>query len=196
MSTIEKSWVTKSGLKAFVMMHPMGHRCGYVNVPEEHPLYGCDYNDPHQDLNGERPVEVFEVYGGLTFSRSLVRNAEEGWYFGFDCAHYGDAPDYEAYKKYMGEHFNQKTWDDLYGDGAHRTLDFCIEECEKLAQQLVKVKEFCEWEKDYDDGCYHTDCKRFFLFDDLDYTLKQHNYNFCPSCGKKIKEIENEMESD
>ena len=30
---IEKDWVTNVGLRAVVIIHPAGHRCGYVGVP-------------------------------------------------------------------------------------------------------------------------------------------------------------------
>ena len=51
MHTVEKTWLTKAGLQAAVLFVNDSHRCGYVAVTDENPL----------------------------------------WWFGFDCAHLGDA---------------------------------------------------------------------------------------------------------
>jgi hypothetical protein len=56
---IEKEWTTQAGLKAQVIATPMGHRCGYVSVPAEHPMFGKHYDD----------VEV-TVHGGLTYAEA------------------------------------------------------------------------------------------------------------------------------
>jgi hypothetical protein len=70
--------------------------CGYVGVPEDHPLYSLHYSDPifteHVSPDG------IQVHGGLTYSDKTSRAREvytgsaqeEGWLFGFDCAHYRD----------------------------------------------------------------------------------------------------------
>lgn len=50
--------------------------CGYVMVPESHLYYGKGYDN----------VDV-RVHGGLTFADGF----HSGWWFGFDCAHSGDA---------------------------------------------------------------------------------------------------------
>lgn len=118
----EKEWTTEAGLKAIVIATPMGHRCGYVSVPAEHPLCGKHYND----------VAV-EVHGGLTYS-----DERDGlWWFGYDCAHLGDAKDIElmddGYKK---AYIN---WP-LLNEGTIRTLGFCVAECEALAKQLGEMK--------------------------------------------------------
>ena len=56
-----------------------GHLCGYVRLPEDHPLFQVDYFD--------ESFPNFDVHGGITFSGSLFC---EGFYVGFDCAHYDD----------------------------------------------------------------------------------------------------------
>jgi hypothetical protein len=70
-----------------VTSNGMGFRCGYIRVPAGHPWHGKDELDI--DAN---------VHGGLTFSAADMHcgregAAEDGFWFGFDCAHYGDAPD-------------------------------------------------------------------------------------------------------
>ena len=111
----EKQWTTAAGYEAEVIATPMGHRCGYVTVPEEHPCAGKDYDD----------VGV-NVHGGLTFSN--------GAKFGFDCAHWDDAKDPEL----MNEEYRKihERWPRIGETGTVKTLEFCVAECEKLAAQL------------------------------------------------------------
>lgn len=51
--------------------------CGYVDVPQGHPMHGKHYDDVAVD-----------VHGGLTYSES----EGDAWRFGFDTAHFGDGP--------------------------------------------------------------------------------------------------------
>lgn len=73
------------------LMMPSRWFCGYVRIPENHKLYGMDYNDLDDILN---------VHGGVTFAGAL--DGMDGFYVGFDCAHLGDMPDEqdEAYTLY------------------------------------------------------------------------------------------------
>ena len=34
-----------AGYKCVVTFNVMGHRCGYVGIPKNHPLYGKEYSD-------------------------------------------------------------------------------------------------------------------------------------------------------
>jgi hypothetical protein len=110
-------WTTKAGLKAIVLQHPsMGHHCGYVAVPEGHPLFGKGYDDAGD----------IDVHGGLTFADGNGKYPAEGsglWWFGYDCAHAGDTV--------PGLHFSNP-----YREETFKDLPFCINECEKLAEQL------------------------------------------------------------
>lgn len=104
----------------------MGHWCGYVGVPEDHPWYGLDYDD-------ERLREVF-VHGGLTFSGKcnpedqefgICHVPEEGqpdhvWWFGFDCAHLDDRSPMMDF------------------EGTYKTIEFVHDECTSLARHLSK----------------------------------------------------------
>jgi hypothetical protein len=80
---IEREW-KHAGLSCAVVQAREGaHRCGYVRVPPGHPLHGKPYEEP----------EV-EVHGGLTFAEiePCTEHADgQGYWFGFDCAHAGDA---------------------------------------------------------------------------------------------------------
>jgi len=152
--TIEKDWVTKSGFRAVVIMTSMGHRCGYVGLSKDNPLHGIGYSDPANFLPdlpdneeiGKRgviplmcaagdpdrmksPDCYFDVHGGITYSGGSADYpvASDLWWFGYDCAHCDDSPSQE-YLASKPSYY--KT------DGTHRTLDYCVGECESLADQI------------------------------------------------------------
>jgi hypothetical protein len=122
-STIEKDWTTAAGLRAvcLIIEYTPGiphHRCGYVEVPEGHPLFGKSYSALDQ---------LLDVHGGLTYSGKPPRGATPrslGWWFGFDCSHHGDAALGEENTPFVG---------------TVRSLDFVTSECEKLTQQIAEL---------------------------------------------------------
>lgn len=86
-------WVDEAtDLDCLIHRGPMSALCGYVGVPNGHPLYGKEY--------GEVPVDV---HGGLTYSDVCQENdqdvsrgvchvpypgrTEDVWWLGFDCGH-------------------------------------------------------------------------------------------------------------
>lgn len=106
--------------------YPLSHLCGYVRVPEGHPLFGkryaqSEYKGPYYDI---------KVHGGITFSNNM--GIKGTWWIGFDCCHLGDLSprDYLTYKDKP-----------LWKDDAYRTVDFVRNECNKLARQLKKIEE-------------------------------------------------------
>lgn len=113
---VAKDWITAAGFRAVVVLvfHDLpSHFCGYVAVPKDHPA--C--------VNAELEQEL-EVHGGITFSELNpeypVSTLEPTYWLGYDCAHSGD-------KTYMNRH------------GVFRSLEFNIQECEKLASQLASL---------------------------------------------------------
>ncbi len=139
-------------LKCAMRRNHMGAWCGYVRVGEDHPLHNVKYSTPHESLSvlmGERmdrpmgdapgmavmlgalsgTIEAsadtaIDVHGGITFSGQPVDTEKDGgWWFGFDCSHYGDLIP------------NQ----DFAGDGTYRTAEFVRAEAEKLAEQLQRI---------------------------------------------------------
>lgn len=132
----ERVWTTVAGLKAVCLLVHGSHRCGYVAVPEGHPLHGVSYSADTPVLSGESPEMRFDVHGGITFSGF----ADDGYpapdsgghklfWYGFDCAHSGDG--------LMGR------LRDLSSGCPVRSADYVVAECEKLAAQLA---EFSDWE--------------------------------------------------
>jgi hypothetical protein len=104
---------------AIVRNDHFGHLCGYVRVPEDHPLHGIDAGAPvpdaflhdmqgvmHQPIGKRGIFDVFfaavkpdderhpvgllfDVHGSVTFSGEH-RDLSAGWWYGFDCGHAGD----------------------------------------------------------------------------------------------------------
>lgn len=159
MARIEKEWTTKAGLPAVVRLprNEIGEswRCGYVGVSKEHPFYGLMYHTPtklikprwilRQRVGKRSPLSLLcstigtsegevartlelliDVHGSLTFSGKLPeRPDDEYWWFGFDCAHSDD------------DYFLDPEGSVPAGPSA-RDLDYVVEECERLAEQLQR----------------------------------------------------------
>jgi hypothetical protein len=127
------------GLKCVVLFLEMGHRCGYVGIGKNHPLFGVDYSQdiksPEllQELNstdigkrgiidvfcwdGEKttPSILFNVHGGVTYSGGEARYPilqvfNDLWWFGFDCAHCDDAKDWVTLKRRVERHKWEAMW--------------------------------------------------------------------------------------
>ena len=113
---VEKDWVTESGLRAVVIYNEHGeYRCGYVGVEEDSGYHSIEYSEIDDRLN---------VHGGVAFDGDLndiVVDAENIWWFGYDCAHGGDHVRYH---------------EGLANGGVKRSLQYCVGECENMATQL------------------------------------------------------------
>ena len=146
-----KDWEC-AGLQCALRRGPSGHWCGYVGLPQSHPLFGLGCGDESPALVGfvERlknskmpenpsfsllisclsgefkpsPDIAFEVHGGLTYARdgSFIFGNSNLWVFGFDCNH---CDDYAP--KSHGS------------DGIYRDIDYTTKETEKLARQLASL---------------------------------------------------------
>jgi hypothetical protein len=111
-----------------------GHLCGYIFLPEDHPLYGKETED----------IEI-DSYQGITYTQKT----REGWMIGFDCAHSGDLiPSMEHMRNPNPE---IKKMREIYTDPegyekcplfnpTYKNMDFCIKECKSLAKQAAKMK--------------------------------------------------------
>ena len=162
---VEAHWKTEAGLYAVAYRTNLGHLCGYVSVPCFHPLYGVFGSDKtiylprkpdpvvgsfwirliawFKSLFAERipqsPEEVFDVHGGITWaegSQTYPIASDRVWWFGFDCAHYNDAPDLSKADSSIAQMLGR-----IHRGGTVRTLDFVKEQCESLAMQIVCMTE-------------------------------------------------------
>lgn len=84
-----------------------------MRLPENHPLFGEDYDT----LN-------IAAHGGLTFS-GIPKFAGDGWWIGWDYAHYDD---------YTG-------YDGLFSvDGKKWTTEEIVDECVNVIGQLMEYE--------------------------------------------------------
>ena len=138
---IEDSWITPEGYQAVVtLVSPtVPHRCGYIAVPQEHPLYNKNYDDLYD----------ISVHGGLTYSEYDKQTnypmllAEKVKWFGFDAAHAGDGYDWkagEALIKTNKDRYRVKSVRKIVDKGEEndtiRTLEYMKEQCNELSKQL------------------------------------------------------------
>ncbi len=124
-------WVTGAGLPAVIARGaaPAKALCGYVGVPEGHPLHGVERIDPQLD--------VLDVHGAVTFAADhpgagqlepLIEEAWAAldgtyWWLGFDAGHSDDMPHNE-----LGEPVRI------------RDTAYMRQECEQLAAQLATIR--------------------------------------------------------
>ena len=143
-----RKWTSAAGLECVihdcVFSSRRYHLCGYVSVPEGHPLFGLSYSDDApQTLDatiekvknspiGKRGIidvfcaagrerlsvgVLFDVHGGITYSDKYPPGEPTaiGWWLGFDCGHCDDDPSIQ---------------DEAYVRA----------ECESLAQQIAALQ--------------------------------------------------------
>ena len=85
----------------YIILNLGTHPTAYVRIPEDHKYFQKGYDD----------VDV-DVHGGLTYSGKKVSNTEnEGWWIGWDYAHYGD---YAGYYAVMSDERKYTTRDILH----------------------------------------------------------------------------------
>ncbi len=117
-----------SGYDIFIYRHSrMKHLCGYVKLPESHPLFGINHMD--SDV-----YDKIDVHGGVTFSDTLNTrhnldvHYDTDFLVGFDCAHAGD--------------FVPELSEELVrGNEVYRDIDYVVAECIKLARQLKEMED-------------------------------------------------------
>ena len=109
----ELVWIDEAtNLACHIVRGPVGALCGYVGVPEGHPMFNVPYEN----------VDV-DVHGGLTYSRLR----DDGlWWLGFDCAHYDDiAPGMMQFG---------------LRDGTYKDFEYVKQEVTSLVAQLNNMK--------------------------------------------------------
>lgn len=97
------------------------HPTAYIEIPKNDKLYKVFYMDV--DIN---------CHGGLTYSEDHLRISDgtimNGWFIGWDYAHYGD---YIGYEEMFPEELKEfgKKW---------TTLEI-KEECKNVIEQIIKI---------------------------------------------------------
>lgn len=97
------------GFTCVVIGQSIGHRCGYVAIPQSHKLFGVDYNEVDIDVHGgltygeymDADLEVNENGGMYEVTGRYPKDLEGGnfYWLGFDCAHYNDAKDFDLIRE-------------------------------------------------------------------------------------------------
>jgi len=163
---VESDFVYKN-FRCVCLGMDMGHRCGYVGLPEGHSLYGKDYRDaclPKKDVEdqpiGKRgiipllcskfsqdlisPDVYFDVHGSLTYSGggkdSKYPVESDLWWLGFDCCHSGDGQDEQLILSLCETDLaaSRLSWSRRSSDPA-RTQDYVESELKSLVDQIITV---------------------------------------------------------
>ena len=134
---IEKDFI-HSGLRCIVTFNNQGYRAGYVGVKNNNTFYGRYYDD--DDVKS-----VLPCHGGLSYSSKNFKSnypiESDLWWFGFDCMHFEDDPDYKLAAQIFPEMkeylmFIHQELDDSNSNEEIRTVDYVMDECKKLAEIL------------------------------------------------------------
>lgn len=88
------------------------HECRVLRMPIT-GHYGIDYGS----------LDSVEVHGGLTYSGEMPDS--DKWWFGFDCAHYGDHVPFCS----------------LVGREVYRDMRYVTEELKSLVDQIINIEE-------------------------------------------------------
>lgn len=111
---VEREWETVAGYAARAIRlsrFAETWRCGYVQLPDDHPQAG-EYDD-YDHYDG-----LLRAHGGVTYCNHIT--GTDGFWIGFDCNHACDSPSWGGYEK---------------------PLEYVVAECESLAAQLARLAE-------------------------------------------------------
>lgn len=120
-----------------VRQRTLGHLCGYVGVPPDHPWYEQHYDNVRRIRTDEDDPygDWVDVHGGLTFSGSCREGGaichrpefaanDPVWWLGFDCAHLGDMSPGNRFDGY---------------DETYKSVLYVRRQTESLADQALAV---------------------------------------------------------
>jgi hypothetical protein len=160
-----EAWISVEGGGSYkdyeylIVLNKSGHRCGYVAIPNDHK-YSRSPKENNELINGKTYASYhyenldIDCHGGLTFMgpdhdlKFLVETKCKDIWIGFDCGHYLDLADVEAFKKYFGqkEYEDKKSFFtiinhyDKRGSGIVRAYDYVEKECKSIIDQLIKIE--------------------------------------------------------
>lgn len=130
-----------NGYKCACTFIKTGYRCGYVAVDNTHPWFYKDYDE-------DGPNDV-KCHWGLTYAGEGVHfydKDDDLWWFGFDCGHCSDIPDYKQAKEYglinEQELIIGKRYQDMmiFENSTMKDLEFVKDNCKLIVEQLDIVK--------------------------------------------------------
>ncbi len=123
------------GVPCIISRSPMGSWCGYVAVPKGHPWYDLPYDSVEAD-----------VHGGLTFAgpcqghvchKPLPGEADDVWWVGFDCSHWGDHNPSMNFLRATQRRFGLSA-NPFKNEEEYRTQAWVMAETERLAGQVIE----------------------------------------------------------
>lgn len=131
------------GYEYLIVLTPMGHRCGYVAINDNHALYKEESYD-------SKKISELKMHWGCTFyGKQFTDSACNDKWIGFDCAHSGDRPDTQATKEsFPGLHEKRleglKIQDEMYlhpcfVDHTIKTKEYVEEQCKSIIDQLTTM---------------------------------------------------------
>ena len=124
---VEEKRFDYKGFPCVILFMDIGHRCGYVGIPE---ASGID-------------VEEIDCHGGITYGPSSHLHLQEDnnieW-IGFDTCHYCDGRDIEKIKEYFPDRVSLLTiMSSIHGGYKPKTLEFCEEQCKQIVDQVIDI---------------------------------------------------------
>lgn len=140
---IEKESVYR-GYEYVVVIQKMGHRCGYIAIPQGHFLYGKTAAD--------KRINNISCHGGITFVNdghncTYPIDSNDLWWIGFDCMHSFDGRDFEAAKGYYSHDLEAlrevEHWEKVFANHPYeaKSLRFCVAECESIIDQIEEMRD-------------------------------------------------------
>ena len=124
--------VFDEGLRFIIMRGPY-HWCGYVGIPEEHPLAGFDYET----------ISFVSAHGGLTYSKLGGKEGVSGsswpkgyWWYGWDYGHSGDYSHFEKMPDRKARDDKDGTIKEVIDDSWEALHDF--KKLMKFTEEILK----------------------------------------------------------
>jgi hypothetical protein len=137
LSKILKQWKTKAGLEAVAILFYQGYISGYVKIPKE-----------LENKTDHFFEENIDCHGGVPFI-GTPEGIQEGQWIGFDTTYFDDGINFNIVEKELVPLMNKKElqkyqefkrYNDYYkSDDGWKDLDYVVNECEKIAEQLKKL---------------------------------------------------------
>lgn len=118
---IEREFI-EGGLECATRTVHLGHRCGYVAIGRDHPMYG---------MNDEELDDHVDVDGGVTFAKG---NGDI-WAIGWDAAHCWHIPD----PALVGHPVDRLAYDAMPWECYMVDADMAENETRSLATQLREI---------------------------------------------------------